>query len=114
MGEEVKKLAHEDQEEEAKEPDAKKQKGESYYQEIDGKKLDGKVIDTVREAVDGKGDGRVSVDDCKNVLDAVLDAGKITATERWTLRYSVTEFKWTEAALDHLKTSLDEAKDKNE
>merc|ERR1712218_641239 len=75
--EEVKKLPHEDldqpkpKDDEPKEPDAKKQKPD-YYDEVDGKKLDRKLLDTVKEAVSGEKDGRVSVEDSKKIIAAAL------------------------------------------
>merc|ERR1719331_2479070 len=85
---------------ELKEPETKKAK--SYYEQIDGMKLDAKVVEVCREAVKGRGDGRVSVEDCKKVVESVLDGGKMTQAERWTVRYCLTEFNWTGAAVDHL------------
>merc|ERR1712107_841687 len=55
-------------------------------------KCDRGLVDAVREAVEGKGYGRVSK----------ADAAEVSQTERWTLRYCLTEFTWTDAARDWL------------
>jgi len=72
--------------------------GSSYYESIDGMKLDRETIDACRTAVAGTGDGRVSVDDAKKVFATVADGGKVTQCERWTVRYCLQEFMWTEPA----------------
>jgi len=72
----------------------------SYYETIDGKKCDRAIIDACREAVAGQGDGRVSLEDAHKVFEQIADGNKETAVERWTMRYCLTHFKWTEAAHD--------------
>merc|ERR1712113_1162668 len=78
----------------------KRSESESYYAVIEGMKCDRAIIDACREAVAGQGDGRVSIEDAKKVFEKVADGGKETAVERWTMRYCLTQFKWTEAAHD--------------
>mmetsp|Transcript_69283 Transcript_69283/g.120116 ORF Transcript_69283/g.120116 Transcript_69283/m.120116 type:complete len:189 (+) Transcript_69283:89-655(+) len=95
---ELEKVPQEDGEPE--EPALKKAKMQSYYETIDGLKLDRKLVDACRDAVAGQGDGRVSVEDAKSVLEKAADGGKVTRVERWTIRYCLTVFNWTEAALD--------------
>jgi len=72
----------------------------SYYQTIDGKQCDRAIIEACGEAVAGQGDGRVSVEDAHKIFEKVADGGKETAVERWTMRYCLTHFRWTEAAHD--------------
>jgi hypothetical protein len=79
----------------------------SYYETIEGKKCDRAIIDACREAVAGQGDGRVSVEDAQKIFEKVADGGKETAVERWTLRYCMTHFKWTEAAHDWIITECE-------
>lgn len=74
--------------------------GSGYYETIDGMKLDRGILDACRTAVAGQGDGRVSADDAKHVFEKVADGAKETQKERWTMRYCMQEFKWTEAAHD--------------
>eukprot|EP00401_Gymnodinium_catenatum_P055779 CAMPEP_0117557172 /NCGR_PEP_ID=MMETSP0784-20121206/52189_1 /TAXON_ID=39447 /ORGANISM="" /LENGTH=189 /DNA_ID=CAMNT_0005354473 /DNA_START=96 /DNA_END=665 /DNA_ORIENTATION=+ len=90
------------------EPKAKKAKtGGSYYETIEGLKCDRGIIDACREAVEGPGDGRVSVKDVETVWKKMEDGGKVTNAERWTLRYCLTVFKFTEKALDSLSLKLE-------
>eukprot|EP00927_Polykrikos_kofoidii_P007859 TRINITY_DN1322_c0_g1_i1.p1 TRINITY_DN1322_c0_g1~~TRINITY_DN1322_c0_g1_i1.p1 ORF type:complete len:184 (-),score=57.96 TRINITY_DN1322_c0_g1_i1:145-696(-) len=102
ISDEVKKLKQED------EPPAKKQRteGSSYYEVIDGEECDRGIVNACREAVEGKGDGRVSVEDAKSVFEKVSDGGEITERERWTVRYCLTEFTWTEAAQDWIVDAI--------
>jgi len=74
--------------------------GSSYYESIDGMSCDRGIIDACRTAVAGQGDGRVSLEDAKQVFEKVADGGKETQKERWTLRYCMQAFKWTESAHD--------------
>merc|ERR1712113_1251693 len=91
------------------EPKAKKAKtGKSYYETIESLKCDRGIIDACRDAVDGKGDERVSALDAEQVWKKVSDGGKVTAVERWTLRYCLTVFNFTEKALDFIKAKLEE------
>merc|ERR1719183_3152562 len=78
--------------------------GSSYYETIDGMKLDRGIIDACRGAVAGS--GRVSVDDAKKVFVEIADGGRATACERWTVRYCLQEFKWSDAAQTWLVESL--------
>jgi len=80
--------------------------GSSYYETIDGMHCDRAIIDACRTAVAGVGDGRVSVDDAKKVFESIADGDKETRVERWTVRYCLQEFKWTEAAHDWLVEEL--------
>jgi len=80
--------------------------GSSYYETIDGMKLDRGIIDACRTAVAGAGDGRVSGKDAKKVFEEVADGNKETKCERWTVRYCLQEFNWTEAAHDWLVEEL--------
>jgi len=101
FNEAVKKCPGGDEGGEAEEPATKKAKTENYYETIDGMKLDNDIITACREAVKGQGDGRVSTDDAKKVFEKAADSNIVTRCERWTIRYCMTEFNWTEAALDY-------------
>jgi len=78
----------------------------SYYETFDGMKLDRGIIDACRTAVMGRGDGRVSADDAKKVFEEAADGSRVTSCERWTLRYCLQEFKWTEDAQTYLFEEL--------
>jgi hypothetical protein len=70
----------------------------SYYKTINGKKMDGAIIDAAEEAVSGAHDGRISKADAEKILKVSKDAGKITDVEKATLAYVHKNYKWTEAA----------------
>lgn len=78
----------------------------AYYETIDGARCDRAIVNECRDAVAGVGDGRVSVEDAKKVYEALADGGQITPTERWTLYYCLTDFKWTDAAHDWIIDAL--------
>merc|ERR1712050_757314 len=67
--------------EDAEEPQPKKARTQNYYEKIDGLQLDGKIVEACREAVKDKGDGRVSVEDAKDLLAKATDGGKVTRCE---------------------------------
>ena len=69
---------------------------------IDGVKCDRGIIDACETAVKAKGDGRVSNEDAEKVFTKVADGFKVTRCARWTLRYCLAHFKWTEAAVTYL------------
>jgi len=80
--------------------------GASFYETIDGMDCDRAVIDACRTAVAGQGDGRVSIEDAKQVFEKIADGGRETQKERWTLRYCMQKFKWTDAAHDWIVEEL--------
>lgn len=70
----------------------------SYYATIDGKKLDKRLLTLAEEAVDGQGDGRISEEDARKIIDAVKDGGVYTEIEKDTMEYIRDNFKWTDSA----------------
>jgi len=76
----------------------------SYYEVIDGLKYDGGCIEAAKEAVAGKGDGRVSKSDAEKILATLLDGpvGKagnsITEIEYRTAFRVLHDYKWTAEA----------------
>uniref|UniRef100_A0A7S1AZU8 Uncharacterized protein n=1 Tax=Noctiluca scintillans TaxID=2966 RepID=A0A7S1AZU8_NOCSC len=74
----------------------------SYYAQVDGYKCDKGVIDACVEAVKGVGDGRISVADAKKVYVEIADGNKVTRCERWTFRYCLAHFHWTDSAKTYI------------
>lgn len=70
----------------------------SYYKTIDGEKYEKSLLDLANELSKGRGDGRISEDDLKQLTKAVLDGAEITAIERKTLKYILKNFQFTEKA----------------
>ncbi|MCH2236068.1 MAG: hypothetical protein MK078_17670 [Crocinitomicaceae bacterium] len=80
-----------------------------YYKTIDGKKYDGEIIELADKLTEGQGDGRLSVDDAKQLLEAVLDGGAYTDIEKDTMAYVRENYKWTDAADEHFRTEIRKA-----
>lgn len=70
----------------------------TYYKIVDGKQMDGTILDVAAQAVKGSGDGRISKADAAKIFRASKDGGKITKTEIITLAYVYHQYKWTDAA----------------
>ncbi len=70
----------------------------SYYKMIDGKKLDGKLLDMADIATSGAGDGRISLADAEGLMVAVKDSGAYTDIEKNTMEYIRDNYQWTKAA----------------
>ena len=79
---------------------------EDYYIEIDGVKCDRKLIELADDAVAGKGDGRISVDDAKVLFDAVRDGNTYTDVEKATIQYIHKNYKFTAKADDRFRTEI--------
>ena len=73
---------------------------------IDGVKCDRGIIDASETAVKAKGDGRVSKEDAEKVFAKAAEGFKVTRCARWTLRYCLAHFKWTEAAVTYLDEQM--------
>ena len=78
----------------------------SYYKIIDGKKMDGHLLEMASKMVQGQGDGRISQEDAEKLLRGVTDGGKYTDIEKETMEYIRTNFKWTEGADEWFRTQI--------
>ena len=78
----------------------------SYYKMVDGKKMDGHLLDLTTKVVEGQGDGRISKEDGEVLLKAVTDRGLYTDVEKDTMDYIRTNFKWTEGADEWFRTQI--------
>lgn len=78
----------------------------SYYTTINGKKLDKRLLEMAEKVVAGQGDGRISNDDAKKLLEAVKDGGVYTDVEKDTMEYIRENFKWTESADDWFRGQI--------
>jgi hypothetical protein len=77
-----------------------------YYKTIDGKKYDGEILELGEKLSSGAGDGRISVDDAKQILDAVKDGDSYTDIEKDSVAYLRENFKWTDAADDWFRGEI--------
>lgn len=78
----------------------------SYYKTIEGKKYDGEVIDLAEKLTSGTGDGRISMDDAKQLYDAVADGDSYTDIEKDTMAYVRENYKWTDAADEWFRSEI--------
>jgi hypothetical protein len=78
----------------------------SYYRVIDGKKYDNGLLTAAEEAVKGKGDGRISLEDAKSLLEQVKDGDTYTDIEKDTMEYIRNNFKWTDEADEWFRTEI--------
>ena len=78
----------------------------SYYKVIDGEKYDKSLLDAADEAVAGRGDGRISLDDAKKLLEEVKDGNSYTDIEKATMAYVRDNYKWTDEADKWFRTEI--------
>jgi hypothetical protein len=77
-----------------------------YYKTIDGVKYDGEIIELAEKLTAGRGDGRLSVEDAGQLLEAVKDGGSYTDIEKETMSYVRENFNWTEAADEWFRAEI--------
>ena len=77
-----------------------------YYREIDGKKYDKELLDAAEDCVKGAGDGRISLEDAKALLEKVKDGNSYTDIEKDTVSYIRQNLKWTEQADEWFRTEI--------
>ena len=74
----------------------------SYYIQIGGKKYDRCLILLSENLIKGKGDGRISEDDMKKLIESANDGNKITDYEKDTLYYIYYNGRCTDRARKYL------------
>lgn len=70
----------------------------SYYKTIDGVKYDRELLELADKLTKGQGDGRLSVDDAKQLYEGVADGDSYTDIEKATVKYIRENYTWTDAA----------------
>ncbi len=78
----------------------------SYYKQIDGKRYKAKTIIMADKAVEGKGDGRISMEDAKMIFDTISDGHAYTQVEKDTMHYLRENYNWTESADELFRTKV--------
>lgn len=71
---------------------------ESYYKTINGVQYDREMLAIADSATEGKGDGRISVEDARKLIGAVTDGGRYTDVEKTTMAYIRDNYKFTAEA----------------
>ena len=74
----------------------------SYYKTIDGVDYDKDLLELAEALVEGKGDGRLSEDDVKQLIGKIIDKKKITKTEYLTVFYLIKNYNITQKGLETL------------
>ena len=68
----------------------------SYYKTIDGIRYDRSLLLLADNLIKGQGDGRISEDDMKKLVNSALDGNKITDCEKKTLKFISKQYNTTE------------------
>ncbi len=78
----------------------------SHYKIIEGKNLVSELLELADKAVQGKGDGRISVKDAEQLFDTVHDGGIYADAEKDTVKYIQSHYHWTEGADEWFKSRV--------
>ena len=78
----------------------------SYYKIVKGVRYDRALFEAAENRIKGQGDGRISEQDLKELVDLSEDGKGITVTELRTLRYIQDEFNLTEKAQRWLTNNI--------
>ncbi len=70
----------------------------TYYKKIKGKNYDRNLIDMADASVQGRGDGRISLNDARKILRIVKDAGDYSDIEKSTMKYIRDHYDFTPEA----------------
>ena len=74
----------------------------SYYKTIDGVDYDKDLLELADALIGGKGDGRLSEDDVKQLICKIIDKKIITKTEYLTVFYLIKNYNITQKGLETL------------
>lgn len=85
---------------------AKSSGGDSYYSVIRGKKYDRRMLELAEGLTRGKGDGRISISDAKNLLRVVKDANNYSAIEKQTMEYIRRHYKFTKEGDEFFRSEI--------
>jgi hypothetical protein len=78
----------------------------SYYKTIDGKSMDAYLLSMADKAVQGGGDGRISLKDAEELIKLVKDGGNYTDVEKTTMEYIRDNYRWTESADEWFRSQI--------
>lgn len=76
------------------------------YRNVENAKLDKVLLDAADLALEGRGDGRISLDDAELLWAMVASDSLVTATERNTIRHICSAYKCTDNARSFLLGQL--------
>ena len=75
----------------------------SYYQVIEGEHYDRSLLLLADNLVKGQGDGRISEEDMKKLIESALDGNRITDCEKKTLKFISKQYNTTDNAKTYLQ-----------
>jgi len=75
----------------------------SYYQVIEGERYDRSLLLLADNLVKGQGDGRISEDDMKKLVESALDGNRITDCEKKTLKFISKQYNTADNAKTYLQ-----------
>lgn len=81
----------------------------TYYKKIEGKNYDRAMLEKAENSIKGKGDGRISLTDARNLIKLIRDGGRITDIEKRTLAYILENYNFTDTAIKYIEKTLSEA-----
>ena len=76
----------------------------SYYQVIEGEHYDRSLLLLADNLVKGQGDGRISENDMKKLVESALDGNNITDCEKKTLKFISNQYNTADNAKLYLET----------
>ena len=79
---------------------------DAYYLVIRGKKYDRRMVELADGLTQGRGDGRISINDAKNLLRVVKDANNYSDIEKQTMEYIRKNYKFTKEADEFFRTEI--------
>jgi len=79
---------------------------DSYYTVIRGKKYDRRMLELAEGLTSGRGDGRISIADAKNLLRVVKDSNNYSATEKLTMEYIRKHYKFTKEGDEFFRNEI--------
>ncbi len=79
---------------------------DAYYIVIRGKKYDRRMVELANGLTQGRGDGRISINDAKNLLRVVKDANNYSDTEKLTMEYIRKNYKFTKEGDEFFRTEI--------
>ncbi len=82
-------------------------KTNSYYKVIDGLRYDRAILERAEALTQGRGDGRISLEDAQFLLPLFGDAGDVRIEEERTLQYLLEHYSWTDKAREWFLPKVD-------
>lgn len=76
------------------------------YVHIDGVKYEKELLDLAKLHTTGRGEGKISADEAKLLIESAQDGVQVTDTELLTLQYIRKNFEFTDKAAEYFDAQL--------